>query len=372
MPRRDERYRAVEADRGLDSQLRTLIDATPVPGHICVSFRREPDFFHGLHIQGRRNQVLAVMDGEEMVGLACRSVKPMFVNGQAMDFGYFSGLRITPGHRGGPVSDVGHQLMHQFHDADPVPGYLATIIEGNAYAIKALVSKQRTHQPRYVAMGSYHTYAIQLKRRSSPREREDITVTRGTPTRQEEIVSFLNREGRRRQFFPAWTTDDFDTSYLRGFSPEDFYLAERDGRLVGVVGAWDQTAFKQQVVISYSGLIRLARPMINIGLRLAGYRPLPIPGGQFKVTYASFISASDDDPTVLQHLLQHVAADVAATGKHFLIAGFHERDPLRAAVTGFRTIRYDSRLFVPRWEDGEVFCEGLDGELVPYLEVATL
>ena len=123
MPRRDERYRAVEADRGLDSQLRTLIDATPVPGHICVSFRREPDFFHGLHIQGRRNQVLAVMDGEEMVGLACRSVKPMFVNGQAMDFGYFSGLRITPGHRGGPVSDVGHQLMHQFHDADPVPGY---------------------------------------------------------------------------------------------------------------------------------------------------------------------------------------------------------------------------------------------------------
>ena len=49
----------------------------------------------------------------------------------------------------------------------------------------------------------------------------------------------------------------FATPRLRDFKVQDFYLALCGGRVAGVVGKWDQSAYKQTVVTRYRGRLRV-------------------------------------------------------------------------------------------------------------------
>src|SRR5262245_20992347 len=66
-----------------DAQLRAILAATPMPGRIAVSFRREPSFFDAAVVDGAFHQVVICRDRQEgrIVGFGCRSVRDRFVNG---------------------------------------------------------------------------------------------------------------------------------------------------------------------------------------------------------------------------------------------------------------------------------------------------
>jgi len=362
----------VVANNSHDAGLRAVLCSIHMPGRIVLSYQREPNYFYGANIQGKKHQTIAGIKQNRVVGFGCRSLKPMYINGSPKMFGYLSGLRSLPEVRGGRPLLAGYKFLHRLHADNDTPAYITTIIDENEYA-KKVITSSRFGLPKYTDWGRYITYVINLNRRSRQiRKLKDISIIRGIDLELEKIVSFLNDNGSKRQFFPVYSKNDFNTEYTRDFSQSNFYIAVQRDKILGLLGVWDQTKYKQNVIIEYQGALSIFRKLINIGLTLSGYHSLPTPGEELKMLYASFVCIYQDDPQILTELLRAVYNDYKNGDFHFVGVGLHEKDPLNAALKHFSVFRYYSRLYIVNWEDGDQFCKDLDKSRIPYLELATL
>jgi hypothetical protein len=197
-----------------------------------------------------------------------------------------------------------------------------------------------------------------------------IDLSPGSAETLEEIVAFLRLTGPRRQFFPAYTLEDFTGgSKLRGLRPQDFVVARRGKSVVGVMAVWDQAAFKQDIVDSYGPMLRRLRPAYDLVARLLRARPLTPPGEVIPLAFSACICVADDDPNVMKALLSVCVKNAYERGKVFLMLGLSDDDPLLPVVKRYLHVAYHSDLFALSWSDDPV--KQIDGR-IPYIEIATL
>jgi hypothetical protein len=358
------RYRIELATPADDADLRRILAATPMPGRIAVSFRREPSYFAAAEVDGHFRQVVAGrdLDTGRLVGFGSRSIRRVYVNGRPAEVGYLSALRLLAEHRNLGLLARGYAYFRELHADGRAAIYLTTIAEGNDRAL-ALLTSGRAGLPAYHPAGRYHTlaiapYRLKMQRNVRPATSDDLPAIR----------EFLLAHGASRQFFPCYDEEDFFCrhSSLRGLRPEDLLLAWRDGWLVGTLGVWDQGDFRQTVVHGYHGLLRWARPLYNRWAGLRGRPSLPQVGSPLRTRFAALPVVANDDPAVLEALL-----DAVPPGGDYLLLGLHEGDPLLPAARRRAALEYVTRLFIVCWDDGEACRRALDGR-VPYLELGSL
>lgn len=363
-----------------DPAIRRLLATGPIPGQVTVTYEREPNYFWGCGTMGSFFQVVVARHRPSgaVVGLSCRATRPLFINGREEQIGYLGQLRIDESFQGRWLLPLGFRFMHQLHGDGRVAGYIATIIEGNSLAQDLLVKRARGDMPRWREVDRLCSAAIILgisKRQPSP-----FSIVPGAAADLDAIVTFLRQHGAAKQFFPAYTPDDFyHSSTTLDFQPQDFILARSHGQIVGVLGLWDQSRYKQTVVQTYRGPLRWLRPVYNISARLTGMQPLPAPGRPIHYIYASFICTAENDPAIFQALLRQAYHLASGRGYAYLMVGLSVRDPLLAVVRQYLHIPYYSRLYTVYWPDsashpvgdGENFYERLDSR-IPYVEIAAL
>ncbi|MEJ2111762.1 MAG: hypothetical protein P8Z37_18000 [Acidobacteriota bacterium] len=359
------------AGREHEQGLRELLSNTPMPGWIHVTFDTNPDFFQAISVHGHSNQTLVAVEDGRVLGMGCRSIKPMLVNGSKMSIGYLSGLRLLPEIRRSGLLARGYRALKNLHDSNPVPAYLTTIIESNRRARKLLTSGRAT-LPHYLDYGHYFSYAINL-RKGRRKFSSGIDIRKGEEVGLSAILSFLAEHGRSSQFFPVIEEKDIGSEFLRGLRLADFRAAVGGrGEIIGVSAVWNQCIFKQNNVRSYASPIRILRPAINTVLFMSGYRPLPVPGEALNSLYVSFNCVRNNDPEIFRALLERIYSEHQAGVYHFLFLGLHERDPLRATLSHFPIFRYKSHCYLVCWNDGLDFVKSLDPERIPYIELATM
>ena len=352
-----------------EPDIRELVGSVPMPGAVAVRFAREPDYFLGASVMGDRCDVLVARSRPEgeLAGIACRAERNAYVNGRESRLGYIAQIRVAGGFRGQWLVQRG---ARRFNEAS-APGllYVGVIARENPRARALLVGARLPGGLHAARVCGLTTCAIVLRPRRALRS-PGIDVQPGSSETLAEIVDFLRREGPRRQFFPAYSLDDFTGGErLRGLRPQDVMVARRGSTLVGAMAAWDQSAYKQDVVDAYGpGLGRL-RPAYDLGARLLGARPLTRPGQAIPLAFASCVCVAGDDPRVMRALLFACALDAHRRGKAFLMLGLADDDPLLAVARRQLHVAYHSDLFALSWSDGPVSL--LDGR-VPYVEIATL
>ena len=227
--------------------------------------------------------------------------------------------------------------------------------------------------PGYVNYGKIHTYAININRRKKLKKHNiGIEIKRGNSDNLSEIVKFLNKEGKKKQFYPAFTEEDFQSNYTRDFDINDFYVAYKNKNVVGVVSKWDQSKYKQSIVMGYNGAMKIFRPIINAALKLMGYNVLPDPNNELKMFYLSFACVKDNDVSILNALIDNVHFDNKDSGYNYMIIAFHEDDPLLKVMKNYSSVKYTSILFLVEMDPGKDFTSTLDKDLVPYVEIGTL
>lgn len=361
------------ADCSDDPALQRILRESPMPGEISVAFCRQPSYFFGAGVQGKFYQVPVARDrlNGEITGFITRAVKSVFINGEVREIGYLSNLRIESQYRGGTLLARGAKFLRQLHQDQKTPAYLQTIVEDNTDA-KKLLTGGRAGLPSSYDLGRYLTFAINIYRKKKP-VTYDIEIIKGTMALLDEIILCIHRNGAAKQFYPYYTKEDFyyENELLRGFKVEDFYIAVRKNKMVGVMGKWDQKDFKQTVVTGYYGKMKWIKPLYNLAARRVGFSPLPEPNSQIKSFYGSFIAVADNDLQVFRALLRAVYNDAVEKGYSYFWVGLHESDRLAEACKEYNHIKYTSRLYVMYWEDGEQFCRSVDCR-VPYLELGTL
>jgi hypothetical protein len=259
--------------------------------------------------------------------------------------------------------------VRALHEKDrQVSAYLITVIDAR---IQAMFVKPRSYFPRFFDKGRYITYALPLKRKRKTKSFSQ-SIERGSKETLPEIIRFLNDNGRQRQYFPVYSEQDFFNFASCGLLFEDIFVYRNHGEIEAVLGVWDQSAYKQSIVHSYNGIMKYAKPFVNAGLRLADYCSLPDPGKRFNVAYACFSCSKDNQHEPLNKLLDLAMCEWSGRGHHYMIIGFHERDPVRRIVKGRAAIAYMSRTYLAAWEDGWEFCRGVSDQPIPYLEACLL
>jgi hypothetical protein len=369
------RYRFELATPADDQDLRRIMAATPMAGRIAVGFRREPSWFAGAAVDGRSRQVVACRDmhSGRIIGFGCRSIREVYLNGAPGVVGYLSQLRVLPEHRNRGLVARGYSFFRELHQDRQVPFYLTTIAAGNETAERILTSG-RAGLPTYHPAGEYYTLAVPLPRRRPVRP--EVTGLRVRSARADDlpaILDFLGATGPRRQFFPRLQANDFDRpdGLMRGLALDWLMLAERDGRLVGTLGGWDQDADRQCLVEGYSGWLVRARSLYNAWAGLRGLPSLPPPGGSLRYLTGALLLVANDDRRVFAALLEALRERAAAGPWSHLMLGLHQSEPLLTVARRQQAACYVTRLFLVCWQDGDEARSALDGR-EPYLEAGSL
>jgi predicted N-acetyltransferase YhbS len=347
-----------------DPGIRHLLASNAVPGRISIRYEREPDYFAGCTTMGQ-TQVLVARAGGTVVGVACRALRPMYINGEPQTVGYLGQLRVDRAYRGRWLVAHGFRMLHELHREAPPRGYVTTIIEGSREAEGVLVKRARGSMPRYRRIDRLMTLAL----RSSARR--PAARPAAEPRSLGEIVAFLNREGRRRNFFPMYDEESFSNGMTRGFDARDFVTVDRDGELAGVAGFWDQRGYKQSVVHGYEPMLRFARPFYNAAAALTQRPPLPAAGSSLATAYGSFFCVRGDDASVARNLIEQLLARARERSADHLLLGLLESDPLLTVAQRFAHIGYPAAVYTVAWDDDHDLHDQLDTR-PRYLEIAAL
>ena len=352
-----------------DADLRRLLRDNPMQqGGLTLSFRREPSYFAACSVLGQSAEVFVGRDTQTgaLAGVGARYHLPAFINGQAQSIVYLADLRVQTAYRNSIHLRRAYQFLRQRHAADPAPVYTTMILQDNRAAL-ATIAAQRAGLPPYHAQGTVHTPLILLGRQK-PALVAPCTIRRATAADWANIVAFLNRENARYQFAPVYHENDLANGRLRGMQPENIFISEAGGAIVGTLALWQQSAFRQIHIDAYRGAWRLIRPVYNALARLTPLAPLPRAGEALKYAYLSLMAVQNDNLAVFRALLRQAYRASHGTGLHYLIGAFHERHPLRPAFADYAGIPSGGQLFTVQF-DGEPY--PLDGR-VPYIDAAAI
>ena len=392
------RFRFELAGPSDDAALRAFLRSSTMPGRIELAFHREPSYFAPGGRFGPIQQTIVCRDGStvatgghaaerEIVGMACRAVRDVHIDGRPGPIGYLSMLRSAERVRSGMLLARGYRYLRALHADGAAPCYLTTIADGNDVALDILTSN-RAGLPRYRPAGRYLTFAIatRVSSRRRPRHdtqwdpgRDDVPPQRGCADAADididEIVGFLAGHGTRRQFYPVVDRGDFDLDRTdrNGQHPPgapapaghgsteptfagiglDDITVERDraGRIVGTMALWDQRPFRQTVVCGYDRTLRAVRRAHNATARLHRRPRLPAPGERLDEGYVALTAIEGDDPTVAESLLDATLARAGTRGLDYVLFGCHETDPLVAVAERRSFLTYTTHVFVVSWPE---------------------
>lgn len=322
-----------------DAGIRRLLRQQAMPGRVRLALTREPDFSTGCAVTGDDYRIVVARDVEsgDVVGVACRSIRHVFVNGEERRIGYLSQLRVDERFHGRWLVSRGFSLLEQIDRCDPVPFYLASIVEGNDEASGVLVRWRRRRFPAFHEAARYCTLALPASR-PKPALAGPEEIVHGSVDQVPELVRFLRADGARYELAPAWTEERLLALGALGLKMDDIVIARRGGRIAGVMALWDQSAYKQAVVRGYSGWLRAIAPLM-----------LPRVGDEIRSAYASLVCVANGNAALFGRLLRDVYNLASARGFSYLLVGLDVRDPLRARVRAYRHIAYASRLYLASW-----------------------
>jgi hypothetical protein len=343
-----------------DQRVRQLLRNQVMPGRVQLSFRREPDFSIGCAVTGDDYRILVARSqaDDRIVGVACRSTRRVFLNGREQRIGYLGQLRIDERYRGRWLVSRGFTMLEAMHRSDPLPAYLASIVDGNEQASGVLVNKTRRGFPAFRKAAHVVTLALRL-RSPKPSIRGEQEIAPASVDQIDDLVEFLQREGARRQLCSVWTADALRRLEAYGLKLDDIWIARRSGTIAGVLAMWDQSAYKQSIVCGYSGWLKAAAPF------------LPRRGTELRSAYAALVCIAGDNHAVFDALLREVYNAACRRKFEYLLIGLDRRDPLLYPARVYSHVPYASRLYLASWDNGGLCHEPLDARPA-YVDIATL
>ena len=217
------------------------------------------------------------------------------------------------------------------------------VLEDNVHAIELLTSR-RAGLPEYRPAGIYRTWLLPAQDADCER---DITVRRATAEDLGGMQGLYDEAMKRRSFGEMLNLLGLGEGRWHGLNLGDFLVAERQGRLIGMLGLWDQSAFQRLCIAGYSRGVAMLRPLWNAWAGIRGDVPLPPAGSIVSMRKATAIACEDDNPAILRALLGEALA--IRDGKLTLV-GMSAADPLVPAMDGLRGRRDRGRHFLVGWE----------------------
>lgn len=359
--------RASETD---DAAIRKLL-SIPMQGEISLSMKREPAYFKSVCVEGHYNDTFIgrCTQSRDVVAVASCSEKAAYINGNIDQIAYFSALRFAESHRSMRNLTKAYRYVLEERKSRNIAYNLTSIVSDNHHA-KRVLSSNISNLPRYTHFGKYGIKA--LLSFNSCKSVPGLSIHQATEFDLPRIIKFLQSEGKRKQFFPHYELSDFNSGgLLQGLKAGDCFIAEKENQIQGLMGLWNQSPFKQNIVASYSLKMKLLRPIYNAFSATRKHPKLPAINQAFVYRIVAFPLIKDDQLEVFNLLINNLLEYNKRNGQAMVLIGTHELDPFYKSImskTG-RTLLSDLYFVEDRTMESKI--DNLDNR-IPYFELGAL
>jgi hypothetical protein len=352
----------VEADASHDAPIRQLLRDSSMSGDICLSTRREPNYFASLARECSESHTIVATQAGKVVCAGSIGIRLRYLNGEPRRVAYLGQLRLANSHAGRyDILRRGFRAFHAMLSGTNVVACFTSIAIDNIRARRFLERGVRG-LPVYRPMGELVTLVLPVKALCGSR-RASSEMAAHIVNDAEFVRDAVNASNATYQLAPHWTMDDIKKHAAHG----DATLLT-DGHCTACL--WDQRGFKQTVVTGYSRRLRLLRPMYNAFARVTGRVALPNVGGALSAAFVSHLVAPSTPG--LRGLLGVMAQTAHSQGLDYLLVGFDARDVRCSQLDeSFRPRRYRTMLYQLDWPDENLPSVVMDDRLL-YPEIALL
>jgi len=342
---RSDRFVIQPATAADSAEILCLLEENVFPGNVSLIYTRRPDAYRSFMAEGKEAHLLVCRDTQEgrIAGLGAHTVHECFIDHRPEQVVYLFGLRFRREYLAKRVllslPGAYRPIIEQFR-AQGVRYFLTAILKDNLPA-QRLLTKERSHMPRYTFLCPYHTLTF-LTCRGALSLPNSYAFRPATPEDRAALEDFLVAEGGRSDFFPSRIGDLFGRH--PELSWESFYLlTDRQGSILACGAPWDQVSYKQYIVAGYGGKLRwlyLVSPL----LRPFGYPPMPKPSTILRFFLLAFWCVKDNRAEYLKWFLDSLAR--AARDYPYFVVGVPEAHPLGPALNERRFLGYDSHIYL--------------------------
>lgn len=323
-----------------DAALRRLMQATPLPGWVTLSFEREPDFFAAEAVDDAEHvSVVAEIDGK-LAGFFSRSVRQVYIRGKLCRLGYLGELRVHPGYRNRlELLRGGYRYWReQLRSESELDWDITAILADNRVA-RRLLEKGGIGLPPYLPVSPLVTLAFSTTAFSNP-----AAVYIAENTDLERYCRFINAVNCERDLAPHARAENLRAALNSGGT---MLGIEESGKIVACVMLWDRRSFRQEVVRSYATPVRILRPLMNLLLPIVRLPKLPPEGSTLATACLAWLAIEPGrEEELLLRILSAAASHARATGLQTLIACWPEGAPELALIRKrIRALEYRSILY---------------------------
>lgn len=349
--------------------LQQLFSVPQPSSGVQIAFERAPDYFASANVMYQYPKLLLVRRkaSQELAAAVNMGQRVAYINGRKTLMFYGADMRIAPPFRGGRA------LLYTNRAVRKTVGegwYLTVILQDNQRS-KSSLEGARAGLPRYAPIGKMTTYTVTAARQHLS-EAGALTVRTATQTDIPAMNAWVHRMREHYQFLPCYNFYDLQdgNAFYAGLSFSDFLLLERDGKLAGLVGLWDQHALKQARVVGYSPIMKMIRPVYNVWSRLSGGLLLPPIGSTFGYLSLHSPLTTPDDLAGFAKLLRAAMQHTRARGFCGMALTLSEQDPRRQAMADFKYVALEATQYSVAYTDDNQ--PDLSSQFIPFHDVGRL
>jgi hypothetical protein len=349
----------VLATRADDGEMRALLRRAVIPGAVRVAFTREPEFAAGEGLAGAEDATVVARSGTHLVGMGRSSVHTLHRNGRVQRIGYLGALRVDPGTPASPrLIRRGYALLAE--RASTVDGFFTSIAVDNVRGRRVLEHGGRFGLPVYRPLASLVTLVAPVARAARPDPAAESSRCRADE--RGELTAFLAARATEAHLTLSWDDRRWASLATHGITPQDFVVVRRGGRIVAAAAVWDQRSFRQTVIDGYAGVLRLARPLVNV-VRAVARRPvLPSPGSV--LAQGTLLGAATTEAADWAALWRAVNARAVAMGLQWVVLARDARDAHLPAMRALvRAREYHTTLYDVAWRDRPTWSDAWDARV---------
>jgi hypothetical protein len=275
------------------------------------------------------------------VGVFSAGKRRVWLDGET-EMRYLCDLRIHPHWQGSSLLARGFRRLRR-EVFQPGEWAQTLVLDDNARALETLTS-QRGRLPEYHPAGRYASWLLPAQRINGD---SGIKVRQATDADLHDMQNLLDDSARRRSFSAMVNLSDLGKPAFRDLSLGNFLIAERNGRLLGMMGLWDQSGYQRLKVHGYPPLVSATRPLWNVAAGIMGGVPLPRTGGVLPLRKATAIACVNDDPIILRAML---ASALAGHERRLLLLGMSAVDPLVHGLHRLKARKQYGMHYLVGWE----------------------
>lgn len=323
-------YKATPAD---GAEILRILESSAAQGSMELLYTRRPDAYSSYMNEPGEARVFVSRDGERIVGTCAELIRDVYIGGELRKAAYICGLKKDADYDGSV--GFGVRLLKDFCRPD-IEFYYCSVVSENTDA-QNMFEKSR----RIISMepfADYTTYILSSNIRIKT-SKHRLTFRRATQEDEVELLAFLNREGSKKDLFPAFTSYD----QFPNLSIHDFYLLTEGDRILCAAALWNQTGYKQYVVKQYRGFMKAAR-LFNPLISMLRYIRLPKENTSLDFPMLSFFLCQNDSEIHARIFLHEIIAQIRRSYGMFVIGlpGGHFLTPILEKLP---SIHFDTKLY---------------------------